>query len=128
AMPVIATATLATIIFIGLGFLPRPSRATAFWSAAFAVAMIGAYVYLAQDLVLPSELRAVGTGLAVAPMGLLYSGLRAYREQEKQYAALTLSYVAVAPAVLLVATALDVYGIVFRAVFCLTAVIAVLIF
>lgn len=127
-MPVIATATLATIISIGLGFLPRPSRATAIWSATFAVAMIGAYVWLAQDFIFPAQLRAVGSGLAVAPMGLLYSGLRAFRGQERQYTPLSLAFVVVAPAVLLIATNLGVYGIAFRVVFCSTAVIAVLTF
>lgn len=127
-MPVIAIATLATVISIGLGFLPRPSRATAMWAATFATAMIGAYVWLAQGLVFPEQLRAVGTGLAVAAMGLLYSGLRAFRGREKQYTTLMLAFVVIAPVVLLVATNLGIYGIMFRVVFCATAIIAVLTF
>jgi len=127
-LPTIVTSTLATIIFIGLGFLPRPSRATAIWSAAFAVAMIGAYVWLAQDFVLPAQMRAIGSGLALAPMGLLYSGLRAYRDQRRQFVPLSLAFVVIAPAALLIATELGVYGIAFRSAFCVTSVIAVLTF
>lgn len=127
-LPVIVASTLATIIFVALGFLPRPSRATALWSAAFGVAMIGAYVWMAQDLLFPAQLRAVGSGLAVAPMGLLYSGLRAYRGRQKQFVPLSVAFVFAAPAVLLFATETGFYGVAFRVVFCLTAAIAVLTF
>lgn len=126
-MPVIAISTLATIIYVGLGFLPRPSRAAIYWSGSFAVAMIGSYVWLAQDFVYPEQLRALGSALAIAPMPLLWSGLRAYRRLDRQFAALSVSYVVIAPAFLLASTYLGIYGIAFRIAFCSAAVFAVLI-
>lgn len=127
-MPVIAICTLATVIFIGLGFLPRPSRATAIWSAVFATAMIGSYVWLAQEFVYPDQLRAVGSALVIAPMPLIWSGIRAYRGLERQFVPLSIAFLVVAPALLLVSTYLGFYGIAFRVVFCTAAVFAVLIF
>lgn len=127
-MPVIAISTLATVVFIGLGFLPRPSRATAIWASAFAVAMVGSYVWLAQDFAYPEQLRAIGSGLAVGPMPLLWSGLRAFRDQKHQFVPLSIALVLLIPAVLLASTYLGFYGIVFRVVFASTALFAVLIF
>lgn len=125
-MPVIAVSTLSTIIFIGLAFLSRPSRATAIWAAAFAVAMVGSYVWLAQDLVYPAELRAVGSGLAVASMPLLWSGLRAYRDQRRRFTALSVALAVLTPAALLLSTSLGVYGVAFRVAFSVMAIFAVL--
>lgn len=129
AMPLIALSTLATIIFIGLGFLPRPSRATALWSAAFAVAMVGSYVWLAQGFTpFPQQLRALGSALTIAPMPLIWSGLRAYRGLRRQYVALSVAVVVILPAFLLTAVALGIYPISFRIAFASLAVFAVLIF
>lgn len=126
-MPMIAISTLATVIFIGLGFLRRPSRATALWSAAFAMAMIGSYVWLAQEYAYPAELRALGSSLVVAPMPLIWSGLRAYRGLRRLFLPLTFALLAAIPAILLTATALDVYTIAFRVVFTTMSVFAALI-
>lgn len=127
-MPVIAISTLATIVYVGLGFLPRPSRAAAYWSAAFAIAMIASYVWLAQDFIYPDELRAIGSALAIAAMPLMWTGLRAYRGLSRQYAPLSISFLVIAPVVLLAGTYIGVYGIAFRVLFCSAAVFAVLIF
>lgn len=128
-MPLIAIATLATVIFIGLGFLPRPTRATALWSAAFAVAMVGAYVWLTQDFApYPQQLRALGSALTLAPMPLIWSGLRAYRGLRRQYVILACTVLVLVPAFLLTATALGLYPIAFRIAFASMAVFAVLIF
>ncbi|HTN54899.1 MAG TPA: hypothetical protein VLZ82_01865 [Microbacterium sp.] len=125
-MPVIAISTLSTIIFIGLGFLARPSQATATWAAAFAAAMVGSYVWLAQDFAYPAELRAVGSGLAVASMPLLWSGLRAFRDQRRRFIPLSVALMALTPAALLVSTHLGVYGVAFRVAFSIMAIFAVL--
>lgn len=127
-MPVIAISTVATIIYIGLGFLPRPSRAAAYWSAAFAIAMVGSYVWLAQAFVYPEQLRALGSALTIAPMPLLWSGLRAYRGLKRQFGLVSVSFLAVAPVFLLSSTYLGTYGVAFRIVFCAAAIFAVLIF
>ncbi|MDT0156389.1 hypothetical protein Q9R19_02000 [Microbacterium sp. ARD32] len=127
AIPMIAISTLATIIFIGLGFLPRPSRATALWAAAFALAMIGSYVWLAQDYGFPSRLRALGSALMVAPMPLVWSGLRVYRGLRRSFLPLSFAVLVAVPAILLAANALGVYTIAFRVVFVAMAVFAALI-
>lgn len=127
AIPMIAVSTIALILFVGLGFMPRPSKATALWSAAFAVSMIGAYVWLAQLYVLTAELRALGAALIVAPMPLIWSGLRAFRGRRRLYLPLSLFMLVAVPAVLLTATALDVYVLTFRVVFVSMSVFAGLI-
>lgn len=125
-MPMIAITTLATVMFIGLGFLPRPSRATAMWSAAFTCAMIGAYAWLAQSLVFAAELRAIGASLVITPMALLWSGLRAYRGRERQFGMLSLGYVVVMTAALWGSTYIGLYTVMFRVLYVATAVFAVL--
>ncbi|MGO2748054.1 hypothetical protein [Microbacterium sp.] len=125
-MPLIATSTLATVIFIGLGFLPRPSRATALWSASFASAMCGSYVWLAQDMLASMQFRALGSSLVIAPMALIWSGLRAYRGRTHQFIPLSITYMIVIPVGLVLSSFSDAYGIAFRIVFTLTAVFAAL--
>ncbi|MGF2948844.1 hypothetical protein [Microbacterium alcoholitolerans] len=127
-MPVIAVSTLATVIFIGLGFLPRPSRPTAIWSAVFALAMIGSYAWLAQDFVYPDQLRALGSALVIAPMSLLWSGIRAYRGLHRQFVPLSIAVLVATPLFLIASTFFGFYGIAFRVVFCANAVLAVLSF
>lgn len=125
-IPVIATSTLATIIFIGLGFLPSPSRATALWSAAFASAMIGAYVWLAHEILDIPTLRALGSGLIIAPMGLIWSGLRAHRGAKRHFLPLSMAFLIAMPLALLISSFTDAYGVTFRVAFTLTAVFAFL--
>lgn len=126
-MPVVALTTLATVLFIGLGFLPRPSRATALWSTAFAVAMVGSYVWLAQDHVASEPLRALGSGLTIAPMPLLWSGLRAYRGRERQHLMIGYLFGLLSPVILLLSSFAGVYGVAVRVLFTVTAVFAGLI-
>ncbi|PKI90858.1 hypothetical protein CW368_09350 [Actinomycetales bacterium SN12] len=123
-MPVVALTTLATVVYIGLGFLPRPSRATALWSTAFAIAMVGSYVWLAQNHIASEPLRALGSGLTIAPMPLLWSGLRAYRGRERQHLLIGYLFGLLSPIVLLLSSFAGVYGIAFRVVFTATAVFA----
>lgn len=125
-MPVIAITTLAVIIFIGLGFLPRPSSATALWSAAFAVTMVGSYVWMAHEYAASEQLRALGSGFVLSPMPLLWSGIRAYRGRERRYVLLSCIFMALAPLVLLASTSVNLYGVAFRVVFTVTSVFAVL--
>lgn len=126
-MPVIALTTLATVISIGLGFLPRPSRSAALWATAFAIAMVGAYVWLAQEHFASEQLRALGSGLVIAPMPLIWSGLRAYRGREKHHPVLACLFGLLAPVALLLSTFVGVYGLAFRVLFTATSVFAALI-
>ncbi|MGO2932648.1 hypothetical protein [Microbacterium sp.] len=126
-MPAIAISTVATIIYISLGFLPRPSRAGVQWSAAFGIAMIGSYVWLTQDFVHSEQLYAIGSGLTISPMPLVWSGLRAYRGLNRQFAPLSISFAVVAPAFLLASTYAGLYEVAYRILFCAATVFAVLI-
>ncbi|MEW1961071.1 GGDEF domain-containing protein [Microbacterium sp. NPDC077644] len=126
-MPVIAIATVATIVYIGLGFLPRPSVASACWSAAFAISMVGSYVWLAQDFVFPEQMRAIGSALSIAPMPLLWSGARAYRGR-RTFVPIAIAALVATPLFLLLGIMQGYYGIAFRIVFCAAAVFAVLLF
>lgn len=126
AMPLIVTSTLATIIFIGLGFLPTPSRATALWSAGFANAMVGSYFWLAYEIFDIAQLRAIGSGLVIAPIALMWSGLRTHRGAVRQYIPLSVAFLIATPLVLTLASYTETYGVVFRVVFTATAVFAAL--
>lgn len=126
-LPVIAISTLATVVSIGLGFLPRPSRATALWSTAFAVAMVGSYVWLAYEQFDSMHLRALGSGMVIAPMSLIWAGLRAYRGLDRQYLVFGYVFAAAAPLFLLAASFTDVYAIAVRVLFTGAGVIAALI-
>lgn len=125
-IPLIATSTLATIIFISLGFLPSPSRATAIWSAGFASAMVGSYVWLGHEIFDIPALRGLGAGLVISPMALMWSGLRARRGAVRQFMPLSIAFVVVMPAALLISSYSDAYGVIFRGMFTLTAVFALL--
>lgn len=125
-MPLIATSTLATILYIGLGFLPQPSRAAAMWSAGFMSAMVGSYVWMANVAFDAPELRGVGSGFIIAPVALMWAGLRAHRSAERSFAPLAIAYVVLMPTALWLASLTPAYDVVFRALFASTAVFAVL--
>lgn len=72
-------ATVATICMIGLGFLYRPSRATALWSLTFIVVMATAYAAVVAKDADIEVLRLSAMGVLLATPGLIWSGLRAHR-------------------------------------------------
>lgn len=125
-MPLIVTSTIATIIFIGLGFLPKPSRAAALWSAGFASAMVGSYMWLAYEVWDILQFRAVGSGLVIAPMALIWSGLRARRRARRPFIPLALAYLIATPLALTLISFTPAYGVFFRAMFAVTVIFAVL--
>lgn len=124
AIPVVVISTVATVIFIGLGFLPTPSRATVLWATAFATAMVASYVFIAADITDSIHLRGLSVALMIAPMALIWSGLRAYREAQRQYLWLALTILVLTPAILVTASFTPAYGIVFRILFSATAILA----
>jgi len=75
----VALSTLCTIVYIGLGFLPRPSRAAAVWSLAFIGAMVSAYLWAAADAMDANVLRALSTGVMLGMLALVWVGLRMRR-------------------------------------------------
>ncbi len=125
-IPVIAVTTVATVIFIGLGFLPRPSRATALWASGFAVAMTASYFWIGYEATGSVQVRAVAVGLIIAPMGIMWSGVRAFRGRERTHLPISLLYLVVVPLILVLTAGTPVYGITFRAIFAATGVFAAL--
>lgn len=70
--------TLATLATIGIGFLTRPSRATLYWSYAFALAMAATYAVAAGTAVEEETARRAGLGALMGAPALLWSGFRAH--------------------------------------------------
>lgn len=96
----VAVATLCTVVTIGLGFLPRPSRASAIWAIAFALAMAGSYLMLTGDSVRSLAMREIAAGLMMAGSALVWVGLRAHRGVARVYLMPTLLvYIAVTVAI-----------------------------
>ncbi|BDV29762.1 hypothetical protein [Microbacterium terricola] len=123
----VALTTLCTAVIIGLGFLPRPSRASAIWSLAFAIAMISSYAWVAANAADSAVLRAASAGTELGSTAFVWVGLRARRNASRLYWPVALTFT-IGGATLLAATATtDYYAFVFRVVFALGAVFAALI-
>lgn len=75
----VVVATVATIRMIGVGFLHRPSRATAVWSLAFVIVMITAHATMISWSNDATTLRLISMGTLLSAPTLLWSGLRAHR-------------------------------------------------
>ncbi|RLK48001.1 hypothetical protein [Microbacterium telephonicum] len=75
----VALSTVASMIMIGLGFLARPSRATALWSLTFVLAMVSSYGQLAGVSMDNETLRVASLGAILGAPVLIWSGLRAFR-------------------------------------------------
>lgn len=121
AVAVVAIATTAVVVFIGLAFLPTPSRATALWTAGFALVMVGSYVYVAADVTNSTQLRALAVSLVFAPISLVWSGIRAYREADRLHMPLSIAFLVIVPVALIIASFTPAYGITFRVLFTATA-------
>ena len=72
-------ATLATALMIGLGFLRRPSAATALWSMAFVLAMITSYASISAEAATQESARVAAVGFMLGAPAFIWSGLRAAR-------------------------------------------------
>lgn len=117
----IGITTTATMIFIGLGYLPRPSRAGALWLAAFTAAMVATYLWTASEILETLQLRGIANGLALGSMALIWSGLRSLRGVSPKYS-ITLAALVLLPLSLLLASYTDFHGISFR---CATVVASI---
>lgn len=71
--------TLASIMIVSLGFLPRPSRAALLWSLAFLLAMTSTWTSVVGVATGDESLRRVGLGLILGAPALIWSGFRARR-------------------------------------------------
>ncbi|GAA5035527.1 hypothetical protein ACFQRL_00915 [Microbacterium fluvii] len=117
--------TFATAVYIGLGFLPRPSRAAAMWAIAFAVAMVSSYVWVAADAAGNVTLRAIASGIELGAVAFVWSGLRARRDAPPLWQIAVAFTVVVSTALGLTADT-ELFSAVFRVIFMSAAVFAAL--
>lgn len=122
----VAIATTATIVMIGLGFLPFPGRASAIWSIGFACAMVSTYMWVTSETILSPHLRAAAAGPILASIGLLWAGLRARRGAERIYLRRTITVFTVLTLLLVLSAGGPLYGALFRLLFLVAAAGAVL--
>lgn len=121
----VVVSTVATLCMIGLGFLYRPSHATALWSLAFVLVMICTYAAMvgkANDIV---TLRMVAMGTLLAAPSLIWSGLRAHRGI-RSHAWLVVVIATASSAALSATAGTEHYIWAFRLSFAVTAVFAAL--
>lgn len=123
SVSMVALVTLATAIVFGLALLPRPSRATIAWSAAFGLSMIGTYVWVAAMQFDQPGLRALSSGLIVCFEPLIWLGVRYYARKRAPWP-VTALFIAVVPLVLFLTAGDPAYPTVFRIVFSVSAVFA----
>ncbi|GAA4777649.1 hypothetical protein [Microbacterium gilvum] len=126
-VPFIAIMTLACVAMIGLGFLSRPSRATAMWSFAFVLGMLASYAMLAAAIVDDEALRALGAGIFLPANGFIWLGLRHASGSGRGGWPWAAGYLVASPVALLATARTDAYSIAFRIDFVVAAVFAVLI-
>jgi len=79
AAAIVGLSTLCTVIYIGLGFLPRPSRAAAIWSLSFAGYMVASYLWVGAEAMNSPALRGVSSGVMLGMLGVIWLGLRIRR-------------------------------------------------
>lgn len=123
----VALSTLCTVLFIGLGFLPRPSRATATWTCAFGMVMITSYGWVAADLLDSQPLRGAASGLMFSTIALVWVGLRMHRRAPRSFGAVAAAAIVVMPAMLAATATSDFYVTFVRVIFTMAAVFAALI-
>lgn len=116
----VVVATVATICMIALGFLYRPSLASALWSLTFVVVMVTSYAAMVGMQVSDEPLRVAAMGVLLATPALLWSGLRAHRgARSHAWIAVVLAVIAAVTMTLLIGS--DVYAWAFRVAFAASA-------
>ncbi len=123
----VAVSTLCTVLFIGLGFLPRPSRSAAIWSAALGGLMITSYGWVAADLLDSPSLRGAASGLMLSTIALVWVGLRVRRRAPRSLLGVASGFAVAAPVLLTIGAETEVHLTVVRLAFCIGAVFAALI-
>lgn len=125
-VPFIAVATVACIIMIGLGFLPRPSYAAAHWSLAFVLAMNASYTYLYAETTDYWFLPAYASGIFLPANAFLWTGLRIFNERRRSGWTWATAYLVASPTVLILLYSSHYYSLAFRIDFLVSCVFAVL--
>ncbi len=126
AVALVALSTLCTALYLGLGFLPRPSRAAATWSCALAGFMIASYAWIAADTLDSVSLQALASGLMVSVPALLWAGLRARRRADGWHWYPVAAVLLVNPAVLVATSGTEAYALVVGIAFVVMSIFAAL--
>lgn len=122
----VAIVTVITVLVFGLVTLARPSRATITWAAAFALGMLGTYLWVGANNAVQPMLRAAASGLLIGFEPLIWVGLRLHRGARALWWPALLA-VAGAPTVLALTAGSPGFQVTFRLVFLLGGVFAGLI-
>ncbi|TQK18494.1 GGDEF domain-containing protein [Microbacterium sp. SLBN-154] len=118
-------ATLGVVIMIGVAFLDRPHRSTLLWSIAFLLAMTSSWGVVLAETVDSEVIRRVSLGILMGAPGFFWAGFRTLRgTASRWWVAASLSVLS--PVILVAAGATEVYSVVFRLIFFLSAVFAFL--
>ncbi len=125
SVALVALVTLTTVLVVGLATLPRPSAATVAWAVAFALGMLGTYVWVAAQELDSAALLVAGSGLMLSFEALIWHGLRLYFGRRPIWWAVV-AYVVLAPSVLGLTSGTPVFPLVFRSLFLLAGVFAAL--
>lgn len=118
---------LATMVAVGVAFLAKPSRATLYWSCAFALGMVATFGVVAAGINDAETIRRICLGALLGAPALLWSGFRAlWGLRPYVWAGPAVSVFA---AVILVAVGdSGLFATAYRAVFIVSASFAVLFF
>lgn len=122
----VALTTLCTVLYIGLGFLPHPGRATAVWSSALAGLMVAAYTWVAANQLDSQPLRGAASGFMFSMIAVVWVGLRVHRQAERTFGAIAALVSVAAPVLLILTATSDGYLTMLRLVIAITSVFAAL--
>ncbi|WP_341940033.1 hypothetical protein [Microbacterium sp. LWH10-1.2] len=119
----VAVVTVVTVVVIGLATLARPSRATITWGAAFALGMLGTYLWVGGIQLHEPRLTAGASGLLLCFEPLLWLGLRMHRGARPLWWPL-LAFMVLIPTVLVLAAGTPAFQVTFRLSFLSASVFA----
>ncbi|WP_217183003.1 hypothetical protein [Streptomyces sp. AC495_CC817] len=122
----VAVVTVLAVLVVSLATLARPSRATITWGAAFALGMLGAYLWLGGYELDDPHLRAGASGILLDFEPLVWLGLRMYAGRRVRWTP-TVAFMLVCPAALVLTAGTVAYPAVFRVSFLAGSVFAGLI-
>ncbi|GAA1135679.1 hypothetical protein GCM10009651_19730 [Microbacterium natoriense] len=119
----VAVVTVVTVVVIGLATLARPSRATITWGAAFALGMLGTYLWVGGLQLHEPRLTAGASGLLLCFEPLLWLGLRMHRGARPLWWP-SLGFMVLIPTVLVLAAGTPAFQVTFRLSFLSASVFA----
>jgi hypothetical protein len=122
----VAIVTLVTVIVFGLATLARPSRATITWGAAFALGMLGTYLWIGGFQLESPVLKAGASGLMVCFEPIVWLGLRMHLGKRTVWWPVV-AFAALAPLALALTAGTPAFQVSFRVVFLTAGVFAALI-